>query len=190
MSCGRRGEAEVGERRERRRLHAGGGDGVEHVADHDGAPDRCPRRADRVRPGGGGMGHAACLGDPAGAPDARPERPDERPVRVLLERNDGQPRAGPPEERVVLALRLRPPLSERERVEPRRVTQVGDVEQRRLRAERPVRRRRRPGRSRAGGRRPPGAGRPSSRGSSALPSRPAAPARTGRACRAGRPAGR
>ena len=67
--------------------------------------------------------------DPAAAADAEADG-------ALLERDHHEPRPRPEEERVVVVLGLRPALAEVLRVQPRRLPQVGDVEDRELRPER------------------------------------------------------
>ena len=154
---------------ERRRPHTGGGDGVQHVADDDGAPDR--------RAGGAGRGDARRsrmrnppdLRDGAGRTDPQAECPDERRVPVRLQREHGEPVPRPPEERVVILFGLGPSLAERER---RRAASgfAGRRRRRRMPAlRRPAPRRSRPARLRAVGRRRTDGGRPSSRGSSTRP---------------------
>ena len=74
----------------------------------------------------------------AAPPRAQAHRADERRVAVRLERDDGELAPRPPEERVVVALRLRPALPEDDAREPFRLAEVGDVEERRLRADHPA----------------------------------------------------
>ena len=57
---------------------------------------------------------------------------------TLRERDDDEPRRRPEEEGVMVGLRRRPALAERGVREPRRVAEVGDVEERELRAGRLV----------------------------------------------------
>ena len=110
--------------------------------------------------------------------------------RLLLERDDEEPTS--PARRGTRGSPTRPRTSPRRATPPEalRVLEVGDVEERDLRAERLARGRRRPGRSRAGGRRRSGAGTRSSPGSPARRAPAASPGRRGRPCTAGRPAGR